>query len=72
MASRGITVNAVAPGIIASPMSEAAFPRERIRQIAPAGCAGEQEEVAAMVAYRASDAAAHVTGQVLPIDGGLA
>ncbi|TKC86994.1 3-oxoacyl-ACP reductase FabG [Trinickia terrae] len=71
LASRGITVNAVAPGIIASPMIEAAFPRERIKQIVPAGRAGEPEEVAAMVAYLVSDAAAYVTGQVLSINGGL-
>ncbi|HLX01706.1 MAG TPA: 3-oxoacyl-ACP reductase FabG [Trinickia sp.] len=72
LASRGITVNAVAPGIIASPMIEGAFPPERIKQIVPAGRAGEPAEVAAMVAYLASDAAAYVTGQVLSINGGLA
>jgi 3-oxoacyl-[acyl-carrier protein] reductase len=72
LASRGITVNAVAPGIIASPMIEQAFAPERIKQIVPAGRAGEPEEVAAMVAYLASDAAAYVTGQVLSINGGLA
>lgn len=72
LASRGITVNAVAPGIIASPMTEGAFPPERIKQIVPAGRAGEPEEVAAMVAYLVSDAAAYVTGQVLSINGGLA
>ncbi|WP_206996683.1 3-oxoacyl-ACP reductase FabG [Trinickia mobilis] len=72
IASRGITVNAVAPGIIASPMIEAAFPPERIKQIVPAGRAGEPVEVAAMVAYLASDAAAYVTGQVLSINGGMA
>jgi 3-oxoacyl-[acyl-carrier protein] reductase len=72
LASRGITVNAVAPGIIASPMIEHAFAPERIKQIVPAGRAGEPQEVAAMVAYLASDAAAYVTGQVLSINGGLA
>ena len=72
LASRGITVNAVAPGIIASPMIEGAFPPERIKQIVPAGRAGEPDEVAAMVAYLVSDAAAYVTGQVLSINGGLA
>ncbi|QCP48899.1 3-oxoacyl-ACP reductase FabG [Trinickia violacea] len=72
LASRGITVNAVAPGIIASPMIESAFPPERIKQIVPAGRAGEPAEVAAMVAYLVSDAAAYVTGQVLSINGGLA
>ncbi|MCP3712531.1 3-oxoacyl-ACP reductase FabG [Paraburkholderia sp. CNPSo 3274] len=72
LASRGITVNAVAPGIIASPMAEHAFPVERIKQLVPAQRAGQPAEVAAMVAYLVSDAAAYVTGQVLSINGGLA
>ncbi len=72
MASRGITVNAVAPGVIASPMTEEAFPAERIRQIVPAARAGTPEDVAGMVAYLASDAAAYVTGQVLSVNGGMA
>ena len=71
LASRGITVNAVAPGIIDSPMAGAAFPPERIRQLVPAQRAGQPEEVASMVAYLVSDAAAYVTGQVLSINGGL-
>jgi 3-oxoacyl-[acyl-carrier protein] reductase len=72
LASRGITVNAVAPGIIASPMTGEAFAPEKIRQWVPAQRAGQPEEVAAMVAYLVSDAAAYVTGQVLSINGGLA
>lgn len=72
LASRGITVNAVAPGIIASPMAEHAFPAERIKQLVPAQRAGRPAEVAGMVAYLVSDAAAYVTGQVLSINGGLA
>ncbi|CAG9271808.1 3-oxoacyl-(acyl-carrier-protein) reductase [Paraburkholderia unamae] len=72
LASRGITVNAVAPGIIASPMVERAFPAERIKQLVPAQRAGQPAEVAGMVAYLVSDAAAYVTGQVLSINGGLA
>jgi 3-oxoacyl-[acyl-carrier protein] reductase len=72
LASRGITVNAVAPGIIESPMAGSAFPPERIKQLVPAQRAGQPEEVASMVAYLVSDAAAYVTGQVLSINGGLA
>jgi 3-oxoacyl-[acyl-carrier protein] reductase len=72
VASRGITVNAIAPGIIASPMAQDAFPAERIKQMVPAQRAGQPEEVAGMVAYLVSDAAAYVTGQVLSINGGLA
>ncbi len=72
VASRGITVNAIAPGIIASPMAQDAFPAERIKQLVPAQRAGQPEEVAGMVAYLVSDAAAYVTGQVLSINGGLA
>ncbi|WP_322048451.1 3-oxoacyl-ACP reductase FabG [Paraburkholderia sp. J67] len=72
VASRGITVNAIAPGIIASPMAQDAFPAERIKQLVPAQRAGRPEEVAGMVAYLVSDAAAYVTGQVLSINGGLA
>jgi 3-oxoacyl-[acyl-carrier protein] reductase len=72
LASRGITVNAVAPGIIDSPMVREAFPPERIKQVVPAQRAGKPDEVAAMIAYLVSDAAAYVTGQVLSINGGLA
>jgi 3-oxoacyl-[acyl-carrier protein] reductase len=72
LASRGITVNAVAPGVIESPMADPAFAPERIKQLVPAQRAGQPEEVAAMVAYLVSDAAAYVTGQVLSINGGLA
>jgi 3-oxoacyl-[acyl-carrier protein] reductase len=72
VASRGVTVNAVAPGIIASAMSDAAFPPERIAQLVPLQRAGMPQEVAALVAFLMSERAGYITGQVVPIAGGLA
>jgi 3-oxoacyl-[acyl-carrier protein] reductase len=71
LAGRGITVNAVAPGVIDTGMAEAAFPPERIKEIVPAGRAGRPEDVAALVAFLASDAAGYITGQIIGINGGL-
>ena len=72
LASRGITVNAVAPGIIQSPMADAVFDAETIKRVVPAQRAGQPDEVAALIAYLCSDAAAYVTGQVISINGGMA
>ncbi len=71
VASRGITVNAVAPGIIQSPMADAVFDAARIKQMVPAQRAGTPEEVADLVAFLASDAAAYITGQIVSINGGM-
>lgn len=71
-ASRGVLVNAVAPGIIESPMIESAFPPEQIRQLVPMARAGKPGEVADLVAFLASDRAAYITGQVIGINGGMA
>jgi 3-oxoacyl-[acyl-carrier protein] reductase len=71
LASRGITVNAIAPGIIESDMS-AGFSAEQIAQIVPAKRAGRPEDVAALVAFLAGDDAAYVSGQVIGVNGAMA
>ncbi len=71
MASRGITVNVVAPGVIEGRMAAEAFPPEQIKQLVPAARAGRPEEVAALVAFLASDAAGYINGQVIGINGGM-
>ena len=70
-ASRGVTANAVAPGIIESPAVAAAMTPERIAALVPARRAGRPEEVAELVAFLASDRAAYITGQTIAISGGL-
>jgi 3-oxoacyl-[acyl-carrier protein] reductase len=72
LASRGITVNVVAPGIIESPMIEGAFPRETIAQLVPMKRSGQPQEVADLVAFLASRKAGYITGQVISINGGMA
>jgi len=72
LASRGITVNAVAPGVIASPILQDAFPKETIEALVPMKRAGTPAEVAALVAFLASEQAAYITGQVISINGGMA
>ena len=71
MGSRGITVNVVAPGVIAGRMAQDAFPPEQVKQMVPIGRAGTPDEVAALVVFLCSDAAGYVNGQVIGIDGGM-
>ncbi len=74
VATRGITVNCVAPGFIATAMTEALNDEQKARINAqiPAGRMGSAEEIAAAVVYLASDEAAYVTGQTLHVNGGMA
>jgi len=71
MASRGISVNVVAPGVIAGSMADEAFPEAMVKQIVPAARAGTPDEVAALVAFLCSESAGYINGQVIGINGGM-
>ena len=70
VAARNITVNAVAPGFIATDMTNS-LPVDELTKLIPVGRFGQPEEVAALVAFLVSDDAAYITGQVVNINGGL-
>jgi 3-oxoacyl-[acyl-carrier protein] reductase len=71
VASRGITVNTVAPGIIASPMGDKAFDRETISRLVPMKRAGTPAEVADLVRFLASESAGYISAQIISINGGM-
>ncbi len=73
VASRGITVNAIAPGFIDTEMTQKLSPSQRQELMAriPLGCLGSPEDVAGAVAFLTSDEARYITGQVLTVDGGM-
>lgn len=72
LATRGVTVNVVAPGLINSDMTKNLFDDQAIANLVPMKRAGKPEEVAALVGFLASDDAAYITGQVISVNGGMA
>ena len=74
VANRGITLNCVAPGFIATPMTDGLTDdqKAKINQTIPAGSMGTPEDIAGAVVYLASDAAKYMTGQTLHVNGGMA
>src|SRR5271170_7523288 len=73
VASRSITVNAVAPGFIETPMTDPLPPelKEKMKSLIPLGRFGSDRDVAAAIIFLASDEAAYITGQVLDVNGGM-
>jgi len=71
VASRGITVNAVAPGIIATPGTVAAVPDSVVASMVPMKRRGTPEEVASLVAYLVSEGAGYLSGQVISVNGAM-
>ena len=72
VASRGITVNVVAPGLIESSATRQAFKPEQIDAIVPMKRVGTPEEVAALVSFLVSEPAGYITGQIIGVNGGMA
>jgi 3-oxoacyl-[acyl-carrier protein] reductase len=72
LGSRGITVNCVSPGLIDTAMSAGAFDADAIKRLVPLQRVGTADEVADAVSFLASDAASYITGQILPVNGGMA
>lgn len=72
MASRGITANVIAPGIIGGNMTDQTFDKAKIKKLVPMQRAGTPEEVASLASFLASDSAAYISGQVIGINGAMA
>ena len=72
LASRGITVNVVAPGLIESPATRQSFKPEQVELMVPMKRVGTPEEVAALVSFLVSEQAGYITGQVIGVNGGMA
>lgn len=71
-ADRGVTVNAVAPGVIRAPDGILPIPEDRVEALVPMKRAGEPADVAELTGFLASDAAGYITGQVISVSGGIA
>ena len=71
LASRGITVNAVAPGIIESAMTDGVFSRDAVEKFVPMKRAGTPEEVADLIGFLASERADYISGQIISINGAM-
>jgi len=71
MASRGVTVNAVAPGIIQTDMIDGVFDEKMIADMVPMKRAGRPEEVADLVGFLASEQASYISGQIISVNGGM-
>jgi 3-oxoacyl-[acyl-carrier protein] reductase len=71
VAARGVTVNAIAPGIIVTPFTAQTFPKALIDSLVPMKRAGTAAEVADLVAFIASERAGYISGQVISINGGM-
>ncbi len=71
LASRGVTVNVVAPGLVKSPTTEQVFTQQQVEGLVPMKRMGTPEEVADLVAFLASEKAGYISGQIIGINGGM-